>query len=82
MDKPKQYERTRGNMIELIPSKDVRECIVKTKRTFTDFQKAAIIYNLCLPFEKMTQALMELGNTTRDEKLKKQLNERMQYDEK
>lgn len=82
MDKPKQDERTKGNMIELIPSKDVRECIKKTERTFTDFEKAAIIYNLCLPFEKMTQELMELGNTTRDEKLKKQLNERMQYDEK
>ena len=34
-------------MIDLIPSKDVREYIKKTGREFTDFEKAAIIYKLC-----------------------------------
>ena len=69
-------------MIELIPSKDVREFIEKTGRTFTDFEKAAIIYNLCLPYEKKRIKLMELRNTTTDEKLRKQLDERMVYQDK
>lgn len=69
-------------MIELIPSKDVRESIEKTGRTFTDFEKATIIYNLCLPYEKKRFKLMEFRNTTKDEKLGKQLDEYMKYQDK
>lgn len=34
------------DILELIPSKDVREYMKETGRVFTDFEKAAIIYNL------------------------------------
>lgn len=69
-------------MIELIPSKDVRELTEKTGRTFTDFEKAAIIYNLCIPYEQRRLELMELRNTTKDKNLRNQLDEHMEYQDK
>lgn len=65
-------------MVELIPSKDVRELTEKMGRTFTDFEKAAIIYNLCFPYEQKMLKLMELRNTTNDKNLRNQLDEHME----
>lgn len=70
------------NMIELIPSKDVREFIIKTERIFNDFEKAVIINNLCLSYEEKRTKFVELKNTTKDEKLRKQLDEHMKYQDK
>lgn len=69
-------------MIELIPSKDIREFIKKTGRIFTDFEKAVIINNLCLSYEEKRTKFMELKNTTKDDELRKQLDEHMKYQDK
>lgn len=69
-------------MIELIPSKDVREFIRKTGRVLTDFEKAVIINNLCLSYEEKRIKFVEIRNTTKDEKLRKQLDEHMKYQDK
>lgn len=66
-------------MLELIPSKDVRKYIEQTGRTFTDFEKAAILYQLNLPFEKMQSELKRIMETTDDEMLKQQISERIEY---
>ena len=67
-------------MIELIPSKDVREYIKETSRTFIDFEKAAIIFNLYLPFYQMQHELKTIAENTKDNVLKAQLVERIEMD--
>ena len=67
---------------ELIPSKDVREYLLEKGRVFTDFEKATLIYNhsgMC--YEEKLLKLKELMEITNDASLKKQIRERIEYDE-
>lgn len=68
-------------MIELIPSKDVREMIEKTGRTFTDFEKAAIISHLGLPIKELHKNLKQIADNSQDRKLRNQIIERITYDD-
>ena len=61
-------------MIKLIPSKQVQEYLDEIHFTFTDFEKATLIWNnhLTTKEEKLI-ALKEMMNSTKDEMLKKQI---------
>lgn len=59
-------------MIKLVPSKQVQEYLDEIHFTFTDFEKATLIWNnhLTTKEEKLI-ALKEMMNSTKDEMLKK-----------
>lgn len=58
-------------MIKLVPSKQVQEYLDEIHFTFTDFEKATLIWNnhLTTKEEKLI-ALKEMMNSTKDEMLK------------
>ena len=63
-------------------SKDVEACMERTGRQFTDFERAALIYNSHLPYMDIRRELESIQDTTRDEALKKQIWERLSYERK
>lgn len=68
---------------ELVPSECMRKYYEEIGFTFTDFQKATLIWNA--PERKrqeILEALSELAEVTDDERLKKQIDERLHYEEK
>lgn len=81
MDKSSVMEQDKF-LDEFIPSVDMRNCIRKTGREFTDFEKAALIYHLKRPWEEKRTALYTIMCQTKDRSLKRQLSERIAYDEK
>lgn len=70
-------------MFELIPSQYMRECYKELNFTFTDFQKATLIWNS--PGKKRQEildALKELAADTKDFCTKRQIQERLDYERK
>lgn len=70
-------------MFELIPSQYMRECYRELNFTFTDFQKATLIWNS--PGKKRQEildALKELAADTKDFCTKRQIQERLDYERK
>ena len=66
----------------LIPSKDVREYMVKRGRVLTDFEKATLIYNHSeMSFTEKAAHLRSLMELTENEILKEEIQERLSYDE-
>lgn len=66
-------------MFELIPSKDTREFLEKIGHTFTDFEKATLIFNnRQATDEAKMQALRNLLTVTEDNRLAKQIKERIE----
>lgn len=84
--KDENYERVIDNekmnntfASELIPSKDVRKYLAEQGREFSDFEKATLIYNHPgLDLSGKEQALKELAKSTQDERLMRQINERIE----
>ena len=70
-------------MDELIPSAYMRGIFEKRNFKLTDFNKATLIWNLDTFFwnEKL-QALEELSETTEDTLLRRQIRERIDYENK
>lgn len=70
-------------MIKLVPSKQVQEYLDEIHFTFTDFEKATLIWNnhLTTKEEKLI-VLKEMMNSTKDKVLKKQIYERLDYEQK
>lgn len=61
------------DVIDMIPSKDMRDALRKSGREFTDMEKATIIHNLGLPPLRRRGLLEELLGETEDEGLREQL---------
>lgn len=81
-DEAKKIEDLRETLAELIPSKDVREHMVKTRHVLTDFEKATLIYNHSeMSFSQKTARLKELMELTKDSNLRKEIQDRLSYDE-
>lgn len=59
----------------MIPSETVRQYILDTKWTFTDMQKAALLYHSPLPLEQQYSRLRALRDKTGNECLRKQITE-------
>lgn len=68
--------------MELIPSKDVRAFMQNLGREFTDAEKATIIYNLREDRTKRFDELRKLMEATNDLTLKKEIQERFDYENK
>lgn len=69
-------------MIEIIPSKHAREAL-QGKRVFTDFEKATLIWNSPIAnIKEKLASLEELSEITNDMILKKQIEERIEYEKK
>lgn len=69
-------------MLELIPSKDVREYCKSIGHEFSDFEKATIIYNSNMTEEEKSKLLKKLADVTNDENTKTQIYERLEFDTK
>lgn len=68
---------------ELIPSKAVREYMEQQGRILTDFETATLIYNHSgMDYAEKRERLKELLENTDNEKLKEQILERLEYDER
>lgn len=68
---------------ELIPSKAVREYMEQQGCVLTDFEKATLIYNHSgMDYAEKRERLKELLDSTENEKLKEQIQERFTYDER
>lgn len=68
---------------ELIPSKAVREYMEQQGRILTDFEKATLIYNHSgMDYAEKRERLKELLESTDNEELKEQIQERLEYDER
>lgn len=61
--------------MELIDSKYTREKYKELGVEFTDWQKAAIIWNKPMPHQECLNALKELADKTADSELKKQIED-------
>ena len=68
--------------MELIDSKYTRKKYKELGLEFTDWQKATIIWNKPLPQQNCLNALKDLAVETSDLELKKQITERVNYEEK
>ncbi len=61
------------DVIELIPSRDMRQALREEGRQFTDMEKASLIHNLPLPPNRRRELLQDLAAETEDERLRAQL---------
>lgn len=70
-------------MFELVPSQWMRESFKQMNFSFTDFQKATLIWNAP---DKSRQAILDmlrkLAERTQDDNTRKQIKERLKYEEK
>lgn len=70
-------------MFELVQSQWMREYFEEIGFAFTDFQKATLIWNAPGRLrQEILDALEELSEGTRDETLRRQINERLDYEKK
>ena len=70
-------------MIKLIPSDQVQEYLDSIHFTFTDFEKATLIWNNDFASkEEKKMDLKEIMDSTKDEILKQQIHERLDYEQK
>lgn len=70
-------------MFEVVSSQWMKKYFEEIDFTFTDFQKATLIWNASGRLrQEILDALEELSKETRDEDLRIQINERLNYEEK
>ena len=69
-------------MKNLICSKDIREYVQRIGYEFSDFEKAVLIMHNGQSLTKQHQLLLQLEKTTADEKLKKKIQTKINYDTK
>ncbi len=70
-------------MIDIIPSKQMKEYLREMGFIFSDHQKATLIWNASqYTWCEKLEALKELAKQTSDEIVKQQVQERVQYEEK
>ena len=70
-------------MFEIVPSQWMKKCFEEIGFAFTDFQKATLIWNASGRLrQEILDALEELSEETKDETLRRQINERLDYEKK
>lgn len=71
------------NMYELIPSKTMRKYLKSVNFEFDDFESATLIWNAPdKMWEEKLDEIKKRADTTKNEVLKKQINERIQFEKK
>ncbi len=66
---------------DLIPSKYMQEIMSRSNFVLTDFNKATIIWNSEKNYDEKLQSLKRIADNTDDKILKKQIRERIEYEE-
>ena len=66
---------------DLIPSKYMQEIMSRSNFVLTDFNKATIIWNSEKNYDEKLQSLKRIADNTEDKMLKKQIRERIDYEE-
>lgn len=61
------------DVIDFIPSKDMREALRVEGRQFTDMEAATLVHNLGLPQERRRELLQQIADETQDERLRAQI---------
>lgn len=61
------------DVVEMIPSRDMREALRKSNRQFTDLETATLIHNLNLPRKRRRELLQQIADETQDENLRDQI---------
>ena len=70
-------------MFEIVPSQWMKKCFEEIGFAFTDFQKATLIWNAPGRLrQEILYALEELSEETKDETLRRQINERLNYEKR
>ena len=67
---------------DLIPSKDLQQYLIQIGWRFSDFDKAALIYNYPESWDIIWEKLKKLQADTEDKDLARQIEERLEYDKK
>lgn len=70
------------DVIEMIPSKDMRKALRESNREFTDMEKATIIANLRLKKQRERELLEELLEETEDADLREQVRYSLKTEER
>ena len=70
------------DVIDLIPSKDLREALRESDRAFTDMEKATIIANLELTPSRTYGLLQQLRDETTDENLREQIQAYLYFEDR
>ena len=72
-----------SKMFEIVPSQWMKKCFEEIGFAFTDFQKATLIWNAPGRLrQEILDALEELSEETKDETLRRQINERLNYEKR
>lgn len=69
-------------MLNYIKSKDVRAHITCTGLQFSDSEIGTLIFHSGMPYHELHRALKELAEKTTDQELRRQIGERIAYDER
>lgn len=76
------YKKGEIEMDDLIPSKQISDYLKEKNVEFTDFEKATLIFNnKFLSKDTKHQKLKEIAQKTENQELKKQIQERLQFEE-
>lgn len=71
-----------NSVLNYIKSKDVRAHIQRTGLQFSDSQIGTLIFHSGMPYHELHRALKELAEKTTDQELRRQIGERIVYDER
>ena len=78
-----RISRREMKMFEIVPSQWMKKCFEEIDFAFTDFQKATLVWNAPGKLrQEILDALRELAEETQDENVRKQISERLNYEEK
>lgn len=70
------------SVLNYIKSKDVRAHIQRTGLQFSDSQIGTLIFHSGMPYHELHRALKKLAEETADQELRRQIGERIAYDER
>lgn len=71
-----------NGVLNYIKSKDVREYIKRTGLQFSDSEIGTLLFHSGMPYHALHRALKELAEKTTDQELRRQIGERIAYDER
>ena len=68
--------------LKYVKSKDVRAYIERTGLRFSDSEIGTLLFHSGMPYHELHRALKELAEKTADQELRRQIGERIAYDER
>ena len=68
--------------LKYVKSKDVRAYIERTGLRFSDSEIGTLLFHSGMPYHELHRALKELAEKTADQELRRQIGERIAYDDR